>query len=31
MHAQFQQENLRERDHLDDLDMGGIIILEMGI
>jgi len=27
MHAQFQQENLRRRDHLEDLDMGGIITL----
>jgi len=31
MHVQFQGENLRGRDHLDDLDMGGIITLEMGI
>jgi hypothetical protein len=31
MHAQFQQENLRGRDKLVDLDMGGILTIEMGI
>jgi hypothetical protein len=31
MHVQFQQENLRERDHLDDLDIGEIITLEIGV
>jgi hypothetical protein len=31
MHTQFEQENQRGRDHLEDLGMGGIIILELGI